>query len=105
MTEFDGTCGTCVLWVKLPFRDIGQCCVTHAVNLDSLYPCNCADKRTHFIRFLVTGPEFVPEEVQKQIATTWTPRDPGWQIEADGLSVTMTNTDEHGGPHEDADDL
>lgn len=59
MTEFDGTCGTCPLWIQRPFRDIGQCCVTHAVNLDSLHPCSCVDKRREFIRSLVTSCELV----------------------------------------------
>lgn len=103
MSDFHGTCGTCVLW--RPSASTMHRCGCFLVWRYADEKCKSITRRTDFIKSLVTGPEFVPEEVQKQIATTWTPRDPGWQIEADGLSVTMTNTDEHGGPHEDADDL
>lgn len=72
MSEFDGTCGTCPLWaIDLVGHGLcpvfKQACSEKAFVTNPGFCCESLERRTDFIRSLVTGPEFVPEEVQEMI--------------------------------------
>lgn len=81
--KFDGTGKTCGLLCN------GWECRIHLCPVcKPKRKCIDPDKRTDFIRALVTGPEFVPEEVQREIVDAYCA-----SVEVAAFDMTETATE------------